>query len=89
MPDLRDESSVTPTAAWEAPSLAKPYVPPRDPVIRGYTTLATAAFSRRDSRLPGYPAAVEFDIRDELERTILDILRIDVLPASELEQPSG
>lgn len=59
MPDLRDESSVTPTAAWEAPSLAKPYVPPRDPVIRAYTTLATAAFSRRDSRLPGYPAAVE------------------------------
>ncbi len=59
MLDVRDESSVTPTTSWEAPSLAKPYVPQRDPIIRAYTTLATAAFSRRDARLPGYPAAAE------------------------------
>ena len=58
MPDLRDESADAPTRPWGPPSFAKPYLPPQRPIIRAYTSTATAAFSRRDSRLPGYAAAV-------------------------------
>lgn len=56
--DVRDESAVPPTLTWEPPVLAKPSTPP-PPSIRVYRPLPTAAFSRRDARLPGYPAAVE------------------------------
>lgn len=59
MLEQRDESSARPTGAWEPPSFAKPSPPPAHPSIRAYATLPTAAFSRRDVRLPGYPAAVE------------------------------
>lgn len=58
MIEVRDESLVRPTAAWQAPVLARPSGPV-PPSIHVYTSLPTAAFSRRDSHLPGYPAAVE------------------------------
>ena len=56
MPVVRDESAAPPTS-WEPPALTGPATSPQPATIRAYTTLATAAFSRRDSRLPGYPAA--------------------------------
>ncbi|MCW5952958.1 MAG: lipoate--protein ligase family protein [Propionibacteriaceae bacterium] len=58
MIEVRDESAVPPTAAWRAPVLARPSGP-LVPSIHAHTSLATAAFSRRDSHRPGYPAAVE------------------------------
>lgn len=59
MLDLRDESSAPPTAAWEPPALTRSALPPGRRSIRFHTALATAAFGRRDSRRPGFPAAVE------------------------------
>lgn len=53
----RDESSVRPSAAWRAPALGR--TGPSAPSIHAYASLATAAFSRRDSHRPGYAAAVE------------------------------
>lgn len=59
MIDVRDESAAAPSGAWEAPVLAKPHMPPPHPIIHAYTTRASAVFSRRDVRLPGYEAAAE------------------------------
>lgn len=59
MVEVRDESSATAAGVWQPPSFGKPFVPPPRPRLHAYTVLATAAFGRRDSRLSGYPAAVE------------------------------
>lgn len=58
MIEVRDESSAPAAAAWQAPVLVAPSGP-RTPSIHAYTSLPTAAFSRRDSHRPGYQAAVE------------------------------
>ncbi|MGC3955369.1 MAG: lipoate--protein ligase family protein [Propionicimonas sp.] len=56
---VQDESAVAPSAAWEPPVLTRSSLPAGYRGIRVHSPLATAAFSRRDARLPGYPAAVE------------------------------
>lgn len=57
MVEIRDDASAPPADVWQAPALVNPGS--AAPIVHAYASLATAAFSRRDSRLPGYSGAVE------------------------------